>query len=192
MLVDQLVPPLYVSGCGQATRPVTLVEVFTVTGKINLLGQILSTRSISLSPCSQILSPARQNIVQKLYPCSQILSPHVKRRVTLTFNLCCLLRSSAFVYVRMAILNGSRRDLVRTELLQNSCSRWSQMRKWLRLERFIWHFYFARPVMWSSVLQACNVKRLFSSDRFILPLLPLLLGLFVHSSLDKLKCSWFN
>ena len=104
-LVDQLVPPLYVSGCGQATRPVTLVEVFTVTGKINLLGQILSTRSISLSPCSQILSP------------------HVKRRVTLTFNLCCLLRSSAFVYVRMAILNCSRRDLVRTALLQNSCSR---------------------------------------------------------------------
>ena len=39
---------------------------------------------------------------------------------------------------------------------------------------------------------ACNVKRLFSSDRFILPLLPLLLGLLVHSSLDKLKCSWFN
>ena len=100
-VVDQVAAcaPLYVSGCGQATRPVTLVEVFTVTGKINLLGQILSTRSISLSPCSQILSPARQNIVQKLHPCSQILSPHVKRRVTLTFILCCLLRSSAFVYV---------------------------------------------------------------------------------------------
>ena len=123
MVVDQLVPPLYVSGCGQATRPVTLVEVFTVTGKINLLGQILSTRFISLSPCSQILSAARQNIVHKLYPCSQILSPHVKRRVTLTFNLCCLLRSSAFVCVRMAILNCSKRDLVRTALLQNSCSR---------------------------------------------------------------------
>ena len=99
MVVDHLVPPLYVSGSSQATRPVTLVEVFTVTGKINLLGQILSTRSISLSPCSQILPAAKQNIVHKLHLCSQILSSHVKRRVTLTFILCCLLRSSAFVYV---------------------------------------------------------------------------------------------
>ena len=42
LVVDKLARPLYVSGCEQATRPATLLEVFAVTRQIKL-GQILSS-----------------------------------------------------------------------------------------------------------------------------------------------------